>query len=224
MSGWFKRGMGFDDGDKTAPPKDATLDSIRYVVLDTELTSLDHHTNRLLSIGAIAMQGPSIQLGNQFYRVVNPQVPIPADTVVIHKLRSEDVASGEQPEKCLDDLRQFVEGAVLVGHCVEIDLKILNKEMRQTGLELSNPAIDTARVHHWLLRHGPYSEDLSVQLENLDLTTLAKFYNLDVQDPHHALSDAFLTARVWQRMLHTLQAKGVKSLRKLRRISGVDSL
>ena len=46
--------------------------SLRYVVLDTELTSLDYRTNRLLSIGAISMQGPSIQLGNQFYRVINP--------------------------------------------------------------------------------------------------------------------------------------------------------
>ena len=220
MSGWFKRGMGFDDGDNTAPSKDATLDSIHYVVLDTELTSLDHRTNRMLSIGAIAMQGPSIQLGNQFYRVVNPQVQIPAESVVIHKLRSEDVVSGEQPRKCLDDLRKFIEGAVLVGHCVEIDLKILDKEMRQTGLELSNPAIDTARVHHWILRHGQYSEDLSVQLDNLDLTTLAKFYNLDVQDAHHALSDAFLTARVWQKMLHTLQSKGVRDLQKLLRIGG----
>ncbi|HEY6370061.1 MAG TPA: putative nucleotidyltransferase substrate binding domain-containing protein [Candidatus Sulfotelmatobacter sp.] len=73
----------------TAPVKDqlarnAALDSLRYVVLDTELTSLDHRTNRMLSIGAIAMLGPSIQLGTQFYRVVNPHVPIPAETVVIH--------------------------------------------------------------------------------------------------------------------------------------------
>lgn len=55
---------------------DAPLHSLRYVVLDTELTSLDHRTNRLLSVGAIVMQGPSIRLGEQFYRVVNPQVSI----------------------------------------------------------------------------------------------------------------------------------------------------
>jgi DNA polymerase III epsilon subunit-like protein len=200
--------------------KDAALHLLRYVVLDTELTSLDHRTNRLLSIGAIAMQGPSIQLGTQFYRVINPHVPIPAETVVIHKIRAEDVAGGEEPEKCLDDLRRFIAGAVLVGHCVEIDLKILAKEMSQTGHDLSDPAVDTARVHHWILRHGPYSEDLSAQLENLDLATLAKFYNLDVQEAHHALSDAFLTARVWQKMMHPLQQKGITDLQKLLRIGG----
>jgi DNA polymerase III epsilon subunit-like protein len=92
--------------------------------------------------------------------------------------------------------------------------------MGQSGHTFSNPAVDTARVHHWILRHGRYSEDLPVQLENLDLATLAKFYSLDVQDAHHALSDAFLTARVWQKMLYTLQANGVRNLGKLLRTGG----
>ena len=201
--------------------QDSALDSLRYVVLDTELTSLDSRTNRLLSVGAIAMQGLSIQLGNQFYRVINPGVSIPAESVVIHRLRVEDVVGGEAPKQCLNDLCQFMEGAVLVGHFVDIDLKILGKEMGQSGHTINNPAIDTARVHQWILRHGPYSEELSVQLEKMDLATLAKFYSLEVQDAHHALSDAFLTARIWQKMLHALQAKGVRHLRKLLSVGGV---
>src|ERR1700756_4039026 len=221
MPGWFKRASGIHKDDKQAPSRDPTLDSLRYVVLDTELTSLDQRTNRLLSIGAISMQGPSIQLGNQFYREVNPGVSIPAESVVIHKLRVEDLAGGEPPGHVIDDLCTFIEGAVLVGHCVDIELKILRKEMGQGGHTFSNPAIDTARVPHWILRHGRYSEDLPVQLENLDLATLAKFYSLDVLDAHHALSDAFLTARVWQKMLYMLQGKGVGSLRKLLSLGGV---
>ena len=220
MPSWWKRESRSAEGGTAALSKDNALDSLRYVVLDTELTSLDYRTNRLLSIGAISMQGPSIQLVNQFYRVTNPGVSIPAESVVIHKLRVEDVVGGEQPEKCLDELCQFIEGAVLVGHFVDIELKILEKEMGRTGRKFTNPAIDTARVHHWILRHGPYSEELSVQLEKMDLATLAKLYSLDVQDTHHALSDAFLTARMWQKMLYTLQTKGVRNLGKLLSIGG----
>ena len=107
----------------------------------------------------------------QFYRVVNPECAIPAESIVIHRLRSEDVEGGEQiSEKTLDDLSQFIEGAVLVGHFVDIDLKILRKEMSQTGHKFDNPAIDTARVHHWILRHGPISlKTCPLQLEKLDL-------------------------------------------------------
>jgi DNA polymerase III epsilon subunit-like protein len=221
MPSWFKRAARIQKDDKPALSKDTALDSLRYVVLDTELTSLDQRTNRLLSIGAIAMHGPSIQLGNQFYREVNPGVSIPAESVVIHKLRVEDLAGGDPPGHVIDGLCTFIEGAVLVGHCVDIELKILRKEMGQSGHTFSNPAIDTARIHHWILRHSRYSEDLPVQLENLDLATLAKFYSLDVQNAHHALSDAFLTARVWQKMLYTLKGKGVGTLRKLLSLGGV---
>jgi DNA polymerase-3 subunit epsilon len=218
MPSWLKGGS---SNQGNAAPIAAALDSLRYVVLDTELTSLEHRTNRLLSVGAIAMRGPSIQLGEQFYRVVNPQCVIPAEGIVIHQLRSEDLQSAEQLAKTLADLSRFLEGAVLVGHFADIDLKILRKEMSQTGHRLDNAAVDTARVHRWILRQGQYSEDLPTQLKKLDLPTLAKFYSLEIGDVHQALSDAFLTARVWQKMLFTLRAKGVDNLKKLLKIGGV---
>ena len=207
--------------DKPAWSKDAPPASLRYVVFDTEMTSLDRRTNRLLSIGAVAMQGASIQLGEQFYRVINPQVSIPAESIVIHKLRSADVEGADQLAKTLDDFCQFAAGSLLVGHFADIDLRILRKEMRQTGHKLDQPALCTARIHHWILRHSPYSEDLALQLEKLDLPALARFYGLGPHDAHHALSDAFLTARVWQKMLHAVEQKGIHTLKKLLKIGEV---
>ena len=221
MLRWLKSKIERRERSRTAFPKNTDLDSVRYVVLDTELTSLDKRSNRLLSIGAVAMDGAKIRLGEQFYRVVNPGVPVPAETVVIHKLRSEDVEGGSPLAETLDELRRFVEGAVLVGHFVDIDLKILWKELGGDQHQLDNPAVDTARAHHWVLRHGQFSEDLHVQLERLDLVTVAKFYGLDLHDAHHALSDAFLTAQLWQKMMHTVQAKGVSKLGELLKIAGV---
>lgn len=199
-------------------PHDAPLQSLRYVVLDTELTSLEHRTNRLLSVGAIRMQGASIRLGEQFYRMVNPEVEIPAESVIIHQIRSEDVKDARNISNTFDELSQFIGGTVLVGHFAHIDLKILRKEMTRTGHTFENPAIDTARVHHWLLRQGRYSEDLALQLEKLDLETVAKAYGLNPENAHHALADAFLTAQLWQKMLVTLHDKGISNLKKLLKI------
>ena len=199
---------------------DTPLDSLHYVVLDTELTSLEHRTNRLLSVGAVGMRGASIRLGEQFYRMVNPEVEIPAKSVLIHQIRSDDVKDAANISKTFDELNQFIRGTVLVGHFAHIDLKILRKEMAQTGHTLQNPAIDTARVHHWLLRQGRYSEDLTSQLEKLDLETVAIAYGLNPENAHHALADAFLTAQVWQKMLVMLQNKGVSNLKKLLKIRG----
>jgi DNA polymerase-3 subunit epsilon len=201
--------------------KDTALPSLRYVVLDTELTSLDERSNRLLSIGAIAMQGARILLGEQFYRVINPGIEVPAQSVVIHKLRPADVETGEPPGQVLAELRQFISGAVLVGHFAEIDVKILRKELADLAHTLNNPVVDTARIHRWIVRHKPHSEDLFRQLEHVDLQSLAKLYQLDFREAHHALEDAFVTAQLWQKLFYQLDRLKVRSLERLLRIGGI---
>ncbi len=199
--------------------KDAPLREVCYAVVDTELTSLDSRSNRLLSIGAIAMDGTKIRFGEQFYRVVNPGVHVPAAGVLIHKLRPNDVEQGISPEQALAELRQFIEGKVLVGHFVHIDLKALRKELGDEQHQLSNPAIDTARVHRWLLQNGPWREDLVHQLENINLVALAKAYDLDFHETHHALEDAFVTARLWQKQLTKLEGTKIATLGDLLRVA-----
>lgn len=216
MPDWLKRRADTKHGEI---PGDTPLEALRYVVIDTELTSLQHRSNRLLSVGAIVMQGASILLGQQFYRVVNPRVEIPAETIVIHQLRDQDVKNADEVSHALEHFRQFVAEAVLIGHFAHIDLKILRKEMAETGHTLDTPAIDTARVHHWFLRKGSMTEDLPMKLEKLDLQSVAKSYGLDPQNEHHALADAFLTARLWQKMIFALTRQRVNTLNKLLKIA-----
>lgn len=199
-------------------PPDTPINSVRYVVLDTEFTSLDRRSNRLLSIGAITMKGASILMGEQFYRVLNPGVEVPAGTVVVHKLRPSDIEQGEPPLQVLAELRDYIAGAVLVGHFIKIDLEILRKELRPTEHSLDNPVVDTAQVHRWLLRKGRYSEDLFQRLETVDLASLAKIYNIEFREAHHALDDAFVTARLWQKLIYQLEARGDRTLADLLKI------
>ena len=196
-------------------PPDTPLRSIRYVVLDTEFTSLDRRANRLLSVGAVAMEGASIRMGEQFYRVLNPGVEVPKSTVLVHKLRPSDIEHGEPPFQVLAELRDYIAGAVLVGHFVKLDVDLLRKELRATEHSLDNPAVCTAQVHRWLLRKGRYSEDLYHRLENVDLASLAKIYEIEFREAHHALDDAFVTARLWQKLIYKLEAHSIRTLQDL---------
>ena len=211
MPNWFKFG-GRAGGDDARFPRELRLRDVRYAVVDTELTSLDKRSNRLLSIGAIAMDGTKIRMAEQFYRVVNPGVHVPAESVLIHKLRPNDVEQGIAPEQALAELREFVEGRVLVGHFVQIDMQALGKELGNQQHELSNPALDTAKAHRWILQNGPYREDLEQQLANVSLAALAKSYEIDFHEAHHALEDAFVTARLWQKLLAKLERMKVETL------------
>jgi DNA polymerase-3 subunit epsilon len=216
MPSWFKL-WGSQPAAGLYPP-DTPIHSLRYVVLDTEFTSLNSRSNRLLSVGAVTMKGASILMGEQFYRVLNPGVEIPAGTVIVHRLRPSDIEHGEPPLEVLAELKDYIAGAVLVGHFIKIDLDILRKELRATQHSLDNPVVDTAQVHRWLLRKERYAEDLFHRLEHVDLASLAKVYNIEFGDAHHALYDAFVTARLWQKQMHQLEAHGIRSLANLLKV------
>ncbi len=66
MPDWLKFGRKADSLDARFS-KDTPLGEVRYAVVDTELTSLNTKSNRLLSIGAIAMDGAKIRMAEQFY-------------------------------------------------------------------------------------------------------------------------------------------------------------
>jgi DNA polymerase-3 subunit epsilon len=166
------------------------------------------------------MEGPKILLGDQFYRVLNAGVEVPAATVVVHKLRPHDVMQGDVPHEALSQFREFVSGSVLVGHFVNMDLEIIRKEMSGTGHHLENPAVCTAQVYRWLVKHGRSSEvDLVHRLENVDLPTLAKHFNIEAKEAHHALDDAFVTAQLWQKLIYELERHGVRTLGELLKIA-----
>ncbi len=203
-----------DDGG-SGPDLATPLAACRYVVLDTELTSLDERSNRLLSVGVIVMEGARIRLGEHFYTLVNPGVPVPGRGVLIHQLTPGEVAGGPPPAEVLPRLLRFAQGAALVGHFIGIDLAVLRKELRLAGISPKTlpPAVDTARIHRWLdLRRKRYLTGWDHQVTSLDLAAVAPLYGVEVATAHHALDDAFLTACLWQKLIHALAAASVSTL------------
>ena len=206
----------FRPSDPIAPGQ--RLDELRYVVLDTEFTALAQRSNRLLSIGAVAMRGTSIRVGEQFYALTNPGVAVPGDSVVVHRLRAEDIAEAETPEQVLTRFVEFAAGAVLVGHFVSYDVEIVRKELARFGCDWQQPSVDTAHVHRRLemkRQHYP-AEAFDERTIRTDLASVAAHYGVTFEEAHHALADAWVTAQVWQRQLAELARAGVCSWKQLR--------
>ena len=59
------------------------------------------------------------------------------------------------------------------------------------------------------------------QMENVSLEAPAKVYNLDFHEAHHALEDAFVTARLWQKQLAKLESMKIRNLGDLLRVAKV---
>ena len=205
-----------------AAEADRPLKEVDFVVFDTELTGLKAGKDSIVSIGAVKMRGERILLGETFYRVALPRTTLTAKTVLIHEITPTEAAEAPGMDTLLPELLDFLGDAVIVGHVVSIDLQFLNREMKEQygkSKTLQNPALDTYRLYQWISEkeddrcayHGGSPE-------SADLFTLAKKYRIPVQRAHNALGDAFITAQLFQRLLHTLPRWGGNTVKDLLRI------
>jgi DNA polymerase-3 subunit epsilon len=193
----------------------------RYVVMDSELTGLDVKKDSIVSIGAVAMAGGKIILGETFYQMVFPETALRSESIVVHGIMPSEVVGKPSINAVLDDFLKFCDGAVVVGHFLSLDLAFLNKEMKRLqGRKFGQPVADTMKMHNWMQdqSRGARSQYDSYE-ENKDLFSLAKKYQIQVSAAHNALMDAFITAQLFQRFLSSLPALGVSTVKDLLRIA-----
>jgi DNA polymerase-3 subunit epsilon len=166
------------------------------VSLDCETTSLDPRSAELLSIAAIRIRGDRILTSQALDLLVRPAAR-PSDAgVLIHKLRTLDVAGGLAPAAALERLLRFVGGRTLLGYYLEFDLGIINRYLRpELGVPLPNPRVEVSALYYDLkTRRLPGSHvDLSLQAIRADL-------DLPDLPEHDAFNDALMAAMIYLRL------------------------
>lgn len=123
----------------------------RFVCLDCEFTGLDPENDRVLEVAAVRFTMHEIL--DQFDTLVNPGYPISPDSFAVHAISQEMVADKAPMSQILPDLFAFVGEDPIVGHAIELDLAMLEKEaMRanQPCLLGRNMRIDTLRLARFM--------------------------------------------------------------------------
>jgi DNA polymerase-3 subunit epsilon len=196
-----------------------SLREIHYVFFDTELTGLDEKEDSILSIGAVNMTNGRIELGTAFYQLIKPRSFPNGGSVTIHEITPSEVIQQPEVGLVLSDFRNYINGRVLAGYYLTIDLGFLNREMRRIfDRPLDNPAIDTYRLYQWLHQKYPEETSFALPAEQLDLYALARTFDIPYSSQHNALEDALIAAQVFQRFLPWLDQAGVRTLEELIRL------
>lgn len=196
------------------PDPRTPIEAASYVVFDTELTGLQPRTDSIVSIGAVRMRGGSILVGEHFSRVVQPRTELTGPSIVIHEITPSETRGFPGIEAVLPAFLEFCRGSVLVGHGVSIDLRFINDEMeRHFGRPVGAPVVDTMAIAAWLRKRESTADAFhDPGPGRLDLRSLAKERGIPVAHAHDAVSDAFVTAQLFQRHLAALPAHGVRTL------------
>lgn len=198
---------------------DGSIADTPFVVLDTELTGLDERKDDIVSIGAVRMRGGRLEVGGSFHELVNPKAALDARSVVIHGITPSQVEARPPIDGILAAFMAYVGDGVLVGHCLPVDLAFLNREARRlTGAPFRNRRVDTLSLSAWLRQRHAEHPAFAGPPQGLGLFELARAFDIPVVEGHTALGDAYLTAKVFQRLLPLAAQAGVTDLASLLRV------
>jgi DNA polymerase-3 subunit epsilon len=180
----------------------------RFVVFDTETTGLDVRTDRILSLGAVAVQDQEIALADTLELMLRVEAnDQTAETIAVHGIVPSENASGIEEAEAMEAFLDFLGADVLVAHHLGFDAAMVERAVGRyaPGFKLYNLCIDTAHVAQRL--EAPDKPHDHFNPTDYTLDALCQRYDLDAHDRHTAWGDAYLTAQLMLKFMHQLAAK-----------------
>jgi len=172
--------------------------SVRFVVLDSETTGLDLRRDRVITIGAVAVNDGQIDLSDVFDALLT--IDHNQSSVTVHGVTRDEARGGAGEQDALLDFLGYVRDGVIVGHHIGFDIDMLNAACeRHFGITLRNRYIDTMDLTLELDALLPPSVDR--QQDGYSLDALCARFGVLPRDRHTAAGDAFITALVFLKLL-----------------------
>jgi DNA polymerase-3 subunit epsilon len=169
-----------------APPEN------EWVTLDCETTGLDPRRDRIISIGAVRIVGNRLLTSQRLELLVRPERALKSESVLVHRLREQDVAMGMDPAAAMRRVLDFIGSRPLVGYYLEFDVAMLNREIwPMLGVRLPQPKIEVSAMYYdYKSRQLPAHERGGTI--DLRFSTIMNELGLPLRDAHDALNDAVM--------------------------------
>ena len=160
---------------------------LEFVALDLETTGLDPARDEILSIGLVHIRDWRIELASAWHRLLRPDMDIPEQSAVLHRITDDQAATGEPLARVLPGLLARLAGKVLVAHHARLELRFLDRACRRLyGAGFLLPVIDTQQ----LARRGLERRNQPIAAQDLRLVECRRRHGLPRYPLHDALSDA----------------------------------
>jgi DNA polymerase-3 subunit epsilon len=187
--------------------KTATTKESVFVVLDTETTGLNvNDGHRIVSIAATKIK--NLKITNEILdELVNPERQISVPSIKIHHITQEKVKNKPLLKELDDQIYNFLENTILVGHNLNFDIKFIIKSAPYTTL--AHRVKNIVTIDTIYLAAGIYPH-----FNSYELSFLCKTLKIQTEDQtrHSALGDSVITARLFLHLLDEASKKKVNTI------------
>lgn len=191
------------------------LNETRIVVYDTETTGFDIKNDRILSIGAVAINNGMIDIADSFEMYINQEV-FNANTVEVHGILKKGNLVKHKEEYVVEQFIKYIKNAPLVAHHAIFDQRMIDRALHRMNLgKLKNKMYDTGMLY----KKTKHFISESISNDSYALDTIAKEMNISMKDRHTAAGDAYITALVFLKTAAKLDPENKLTLKKLARSS-----
>ena len=180
-----------------------------YCVVDLELSGLDPQSDEIISFAGVPIDSGRVIAGNAVYGLCRSSRPLPESSVLVHGIRTVDLAEAPPVDEAIRPLLAVMTGRVLVAHAAWIEASFLAPVLRRQGVRLRQPVLDTRELGRLLAVERGQRQAVS------SLSELASSLRLPVHRPHHALGDALTTAQVFIALASLLDQYSAQTVRSL---------
>lgn len=152
------------------------------------MTGLAVKLDRIIEIGAVRVRGGEVE--DTYAMLVDPGIPIPQRVTELTGITDEMAAKGEDMDKAVQGLIDFIGDDVLVGQNIGFDYSFIKQWAVNHKLSLSMSAYDTLKLAR---RYLP--ADMPKKLESL-----CRYFDIKRENAHRALDDAVETMQVFEKL------------------------
>ncbi|MFD2515051.1 exonuclease domain-containing protein [Pontibacter locisalis] len=164
------------------------------VFFDLETTGTDIAKDRIVEISVLKVMPDGEEILKT--RRINPTIPIPLESSLIHKIYDEDVKDCPAFKHIARDLDQFLKGCDLGGYnLLRFDIPLLAEEFLRCEIDFdidNRNVIDACRIFH--------------QMEQRTLSAAYRFYcDKSLENAHSAEADTVATYHILMAQLDRYQ-------------------
>ncbi len=185
------------------------LTATRCVVVDVESSGLNVRRDRLIAIGATAIQRGRVEIGDSMEVVIRQDVVSTKDNILVHGISGEAQRQGVEPIEGLLRFLEYLGKDPLIAYHVDFDNIMISKTLRKyLGLRFDHPWADLAHIAPSVL------PELGSGFRSLDYWMV--HFNIGNFARHSALADALATAQLMLVLRGAVQGRGIENFKRLR--------